>query len=104
MVKKGKATNPCTPTKSGYTFDDWYTDQACTTLFDWNTQITADTTVYAKWARSILSYTVKYVDEDGVAVAADKVVTNPNFVAGQEVTEVAIAVAGYRPVATSAER
>ena len=47
----GKATRPSLdPTKSGYTFDDWYTDTTYATTFDFtNTVITTDTTIYAKW-------------------------------------------------------
>ena len=43
------ATRPTTnPTKSGYTFDNWYTDDTYTTVFDFdNTVITSNTTIYA---------------------------------------------------------
>ena len=86
-----------TPIKDGYTFDGWYTTADGDTLFDWNTQITADTTIYAHWTQKTLSYTVRYVDEENNPVAEDKVVSNPNFRVGQMVTESAIAVAGYKP-------
>ena len=94
--KKAKAPES-TPTKSGYTFDGWYTTADGDDLFDWNTQITEDTTVYAHWTRDTLGYTVHYVDEEGNPVADDKVVSNPNLRVDQIVTEQAIAVAGYRP-------
>ncbi|MBR3096305.1 MAG: InlB B-repeat-containing protein, partial [Bacteroidales bacterium] len=90
------------PTKQGYSFDGWYTSSTGTALFDWTTQITEDTTVYAHWIRHNLSYTVHYVDEGGQSVAADKVVTDPNYTVGQSVTESPISVAGYRPKTTSA--
>ncbi len=45
-----KVTKPTTnPTKEGYTFDDWYTDTNYNTLFDFNTEITSDTIIYAKF-------------------------------------------------------
>lgn len=44
-----KATKPADPTKKGYTFVGWYADSTFTTPFDFNTAITANTTVYAKW-------------------------------------------------------
>ena len=44
-----KATKPADPTKSGYTFGGWYTDSACTTAYDFNSAVTADLTLYAKW-------------------------------------------------------
>ncbi|MBR6135762.1 MAG: InlB B-repeat-containing protein, partial [Clostridia bacterium] len=101
VEKYKKATNPGTPVKEGYTFDGWYTSAEGSVLYDWNTQITEDTTVYAHWIRSTIRYVVHYVDEDRNPVADDKVVENPNYVVGQTVTEYAIAVAGYRPTENS---
>ena len=44
-----KATKPTNdPTKTGLTFDNWYTDDTYTTVFDFdNTVITSNTTIYA---------------------------------------------------------
>ena len=53
-----KATEPTDPTKTGYTFAGWYTEPTCTNLFDFNTVITANTTLYAKWTE--WSYTITY--------------------------------------------
>ena len=46
-----KATKPAAdPTYAGRVFAGWYSDAGLTTPFDFeNTEITADTTVYAKW-------------------------------------------------------
>jgi uncharacterized repeat protein (TIGR02543 family) len=44
------ATKPTDPTKTGYTFTGWYTDSGLTVPFAITTAITADTTLYAKWA------------------------------------------------------
>lgn len=47
------ATEPTSPTKTGYTFDGWYTssDNGITlqTKFDFETPITSDIVLYAKW-------------------------------------------------------
>lgn len=40
---------PTAPTKDGFTFDGWYSDQDLTTKFVFGSAIDADTTVYAKW-------------------------------------------------------
>lgn len=50
-VKSGeKVAKPTTdPTKENYDFDGWYSDSAKTKTFDFNTAITAATTIYAKW-------------------------------------------------------
>ncbi|MBR6822727.1 MAG: InlB B-repeat-containing protein, partial [Clostridia bacterium] len=101
VTKYEKVEKPTNPTKSGYTFDGWYTSAEGTDLYDWNTQITANTTIYAHWIRNTLSYTVKYQDGEGNSIAADKTVSNPNFNVGQIITEQAIAVAGYRPLESS---
>lgn len=53
-----KATKPIDPTTTGYTFSGWYTEPACTNLFDFNTVITKNTTLYAKWTE--WSYTITY--------------------------------------------
>jgi len=37
------------PVKTGYTFMGWYLDQALMTLFDLQSQIQSDLTLYAKW-------------------------------------------------------
>ncbi|MCE5235799.1 MAG: InlB B-repeat-containing protein, partial [Eubacteriales bacterium] len=44
-----KATKPANPTKAGYTFGGWYSDDALKNAWDFNTAITKDTTLYAKW-------------------------------------------------------
>ena len=67
----GKATKPADPTAEGYVFRGWYTTAACTTEFDFNTPIAADTTLYAKWDEI---YTVTFnVGGHGTAPAPQKV-------------------------------
>ena len=44
-----KAIRPSDPTKSGHSFSGWYTESTIINEFDFNTQITTDTTLYAKW-------------------------------------------------------
>jgi len=51
-------TLPTAPTKTGYTFDGWYTDQNFTTTYSFNSKIPNDITVYAKW--QINQYHVNY--------------------------------------------
>jgi uncharacterized protein (TIGR02145 family)/uncharacterized repeat protein (TIGR02543 family) len=43
------AKKPTNPTKSGYTFAEWYSDTALTAQFNFSTPITAAKTLYAKW-------------------------------------------------------
>jgi len=55
-----RATRPNDPTKEGYTFAGWYIDAGFTMPFDFNTPITRDITLYAKW--EINKYTVTFYD------------------------------------------
>lgn len=51
LVPEGTfATKPVpAPTKEGYLFEGWYTEQTMTNFFDFYTPITKDITLYAKW-------------------------------------------------------
>jgi Listeria-Bacteroides repeat domain (List_Bact_rpt). len=46
-----KAVRPDNPKRVGWWFGGWCADEALTTPFDFNTPITADTDVYAKWVQ-----------------------------------------------------
>ena len=43
------ATKPDDPTRSGYVFAGWYTDEACTAAYDFTQPVTDNITLYAKW-------------------------------------------------------
>ena len=43
---------PSNPARAGYVFDGWYVDAACTQAYDFDTPVTADFTLYAKWRLS----------------------------------------------------
>ena len=63
---------PVTPTKTGYTFTGWYTDQACTQLYTKDT-VTSDITLYAGWRAN--TYTVNFNANGGSTSTASKTVT-----------------------------
>ena len=66
IVAEGeKASKPTDPTKTGYTFDGWYKDD---TKFDFDTAITANVTLTAKW--ELITYKITYEGLNGA--------TNPN--------------------------
>ena len=52
------------PTKTGYVFEGWYIDKACTKEAQTPMPLTADTTVYAKWTAGTVNYTVVYLAEN----------------------------------------
>ena len=48
---------PEAPVMEGYTFAGWYTDENCTTAYDFDTAVTADITLYAKWTANEPAFT-----------------------------------------------
>ena len=65
-VNEGDApTRPANPTKVGYTFDNWYKEQACSNLFDFTTGRTSfeTETAYAKFTPN--EYTATFVNGEG---------------------------------------
>ena len=58
-----KATKPADPTREGYTFDGWYTEEACANLYNFDTSVQNALTLYAKW--KINQYTITFKPENG---------------------------------------
>ena len=71
LIKTGKLT---IPDVDGYTFGGWYADEDRTIEFDFNTPITGDTKVYAKWTAK--NYEVSFITEHGDAPASQNVPYN----------------------------
>ena len=62
-VKVGdSAAKPADPTRTGYDFAGWYTDEDCTQAYNFDVPVTGDLTLYAKWTPK--QFTVTF--EDGV--------------------------------------
>lgn len=51
----GSVVKPADPTRKGYTFAGWYTDEACTEAYDFSVAVTADMTLYAKWIKNAVA-------------------------------------------------
>ena len=77
-VVNGKTVSkPADPSKEGNVFIGWYADEECTKLYPFGTEtVTANTTVYAKWAETVVGqneYTVDFdlgYDAEGYAAMA----------------------------------
>jgi uncharacterized repeat protein (TIGR02543 family) len=67
----GTANRPADPTRSLYTFDDWYSNTGLTTVYDFSTPVTGDITLYAKW--NPVGYTVSFNSNGGSAVPSQPV-------------------------------
>lgn len=78
---KDKVAKPTAPVKEGYTFVGWYTDEDCTTAYDFNSEVKKSFTLYAKWAEDVVEWenpftdvndshwfyeAVKYANEEGL--------------------------------------
>ena len=63
-----------TPTRSGYTFDGWYTAANGGTKITASTKVTANTTVYAHWKAN--AYTVSYNSNGGSNAPASQAKTH----------------------------
>ena len=71
-VEKGKTvTKPVDPTKENYTFEGWFSDEALTLPFNFETLITQDITLYAKWEAVIVveKFTVSFKTNGGSEIA-----------------------------------
>ena len=49
VMRLEKLDWPTVPTKVGFTFDGWYKDEACTELYNFDSRIVKNFTLYAKW-------------------------------------------------------
>jgi len=66
-VKHGnKLTRPTEPTKEGYDFVGWYTDEQLKNEYDFNTSITSNLTLYAKW--EVKKYEVMFVTDSDTTI------------------------------------
>lgn len=60
-------TKPSNPTRTGYTFGDWYTDQSCTKAWNFESDKVSDAmTLYAKWTANTYDVTLN-LNYDGAA-------------------------------------
>ncbi|MEK5429417.1 InlB B-repeat-containing protein [Lysinibacillus sp. FSL R7-0073] len=72
VVNGGMATMPeVEPIKAGYTFGGWYKDADHTESYDFNSNITGNTIIYAKW--NAQAYTVSFNTDGGSAVSNQSV-------------------------------
>lgn len=68
-----KATIPTSPTKEGYVFAGWYIDESCTTEYNFNTPVTNNITLYAKWDISTKYYTIIFESNGGSAIDSQNI-------------------------------
>ncbi|MDR2711552.1 MAG: InlB B-repeat-containing protein, partial [Clostridiales bacterium] len=64
VLEGEKANEPAALTKTDYTFGGWYTDGTFTVIYDFDTAVTGDIVIYAKWVTAAISHTVTFKDGD----------------------------------------
>ena len=84
-VVDGQAVSkPEDPARSGYIFTGWYTDESCTTMYDFNARVTSSFNLYAGWQKDevpgVTEWTVTFMSNG----TTYKTVTVEN---GQSVTK-----------------
>ena len=77
-TKNLKAQNKTLDNRDTIVFTGWYTDSACTTKFNFNTNVTAPLTLYAGWQDTITRYDVTFnLGYDGATpIEAQRVAEN----------------------------
>ncbi len=75
-VEKGKTVKePDTPIKEGYFFSGWCSDIELTEMWDFNTKVDSDLTLYAKWTDVLPEkFAVTFVSNGGSAVSQQMVI------------------------------
>ena len=85
-VKKNEtATKPADPTREGYIFLGWYTSEASTEEYDFNTKIVEDITLIAKWRGEITSVSIDW--ENTELTVDDEVLLSAIVMAGDKEVE-----------------
>ena len=75
-----RAVRPTDPAQTGWRFDGWYTDEDCTAAYDFDSEVTNNIILYAKWVKTV---TVTYhvgsygTAPDSQTVDAGKKFTRP---------------------------
>ncbi|MCR5651352.1 MAG: InlB B-repeat-containing protein [Lachnospiraceae bacterium] len=76
IINGNKAAEPAAPTADGFTFLGWFKDAAGEDYYDFNTPVTGNITLYAKWvSKEVKLYTVSFDlnGKDGTKPADQKV-------------------------------
>ena len=62
---------------SEYIFDGWYTDEECSNSFDFNSPITSNITLYAKWKSDMSSVKISLAESSDISISKS---TNDSFI------------------------
>ena len=68
IIPGSSISAPAAPTRVGYTFGGWYKDEACTTAYNFESAVTSNLTLYAKWTPHTYPVSITYQDANGGVV------------------------------------
>ena len=74
--ENSKIKEPAAPVKDGYTFAGWYTMAQDGVLFDFNTPVRSNITLYAHWIENSMIHTIHFDSNGGSEVADQTVIKN----------------------------
>lgn len=81
IAENQKAVKPADPNKEGYRFAGWYLDSSLVTPYDFNSPVTQNVYLYAKWEdNSTVTFTVNFYSNGGSEIQAQKVKENEKAV------------------------
>lgn len=86
------ATKPADPTRSGYVFAGWYTDEACTAAYDFTQPVMDSVTLYAKWEAAPRYYYNSGTTTDTDNADEDKKGSPKTFDPGADIYAVSVAL------------
>lgn len=89
---------PARPTRTGYTFEGWYTGESA---YDFNAAVTGRTTLFAQWSR--IGYPVTFDSTGGSAVDDQEVLFGDTVVVPTAPTRDGQAFLGWSPAAGGGE-
>ncbi len=75
VARNTRIGEPAEPTRAGYTFAGWYTDEKLTNVYDFSSNVTGNMTLYAKWTEN--APVAPEATESPVATDAPEATENP---------------------------
>ena len=88
VVNSGdKASKPTDPTKVDYTFAGWFLDSSFSQEYDFSAPVTADISLYAKWATIAYTYDITFVTDGGSEIPSQVVNSGETVVKPEDPTK-----------------
>ena len=81
VARESSATRPDDPSKTGYVFAGWYTDKTYTEEYDFSSEVTKATTIYAKWVADADAPVISGIEDGKTYCAAQKVTVTDEHLA-----------------------